>query len=137
MTWTIETVLLWATNDFRARGLDSPRLDAELLLARALSSTRIQLIVDAKRPLGEKELGGYRELVKRRRAREPIAYILVEREFYGRTFRVDRRVLIPRPDTEALVDVALDRTLRASMSMRALDFCTGGACVAVELARER
>jgi len=137
MTWTIEAVLRWATDDFRARGLDSPRLDAELLLARALSSTRIQLIVDAKRPLSAEELGAYRELVKRRRAREPIAYILGEREFYGRSFRVDRRVLIPRPDTEALVDVALDRTRSASMSMRALDLCTGSACVAVALARER
>jgi release factor glutamine methyltransferase len=137
VTWTIEAVLQWATEDFRSRRLDSPRLDAELLLARALSSTRIQLIVDAKRPLGAEELAGYRELVKRRRAREPIAYILGEREFYGRTFRVDRRVLIPRPDTEALVDVALDRSRSASMSMRALDLCTGCGCVAVTLARER
>jgi release factor glutamine methyltransferase len=137
VTWTIESVLRWATEDFRTRGLDSPRLDAELLLARALSSTRIQLIVDAKRPLSAEELAGYRELVRRRRAREPIAYILGEREFYGRSFRVDRRVLIPRPDTEALVDVALERTRAVSMSMRALDLCTGCACVAVTLARER
>jgi release factor glutamine methyltransferase len=135
--WTIETVLRWATDDFRARGIDSPRLDAELLLGRALSQTRIQLIADARRALDAAELARFRELVKRRRAREPTAYILGEREFYGRVFRVDRRVLIPRPDTETLVEVALDRTRDQSMSMRALDLCTGSGCVAITLARER
>ncbi len=135
--WTIEAVLRWATDDFRARGIESPRLDAELLLTRALSLTRIQLIVDGKRPLDVAELTRVRELVKRRRAREPIAYILGEREFYGRAFRVDARVLVPRPDTEALVDVALERTRAVSLSMRALDVCTGSGCVAVTLARER
>ena len=135
--WTIETVLRWATDDFRARGLDSPRLDAELLLGRAISRSRIQLIADAKRVLDGSELTRFRDLVKRRRAREPTAYILGEREFYGRPFRVDRRVLIPRPDTETLVEVALDRTRSRSMSMRALDLCTGSGCVAITLARER
>jgi release factor glutamine methyltransferase len=135
--WTIEAVLRWATEDFRARGLETPRLDAEVLLAHASSSTRIQLIVNAKSPLGPEKLGRFREMVKRRRAREPTAYILGAREFYGRAFRVDRRVLVPRPDTEALVEVALDRTRPLSMSMRALDLCTGSGCVALTLARER
>ena len=135
--WTIESVLRWATDDFRGRGIDSPRLDAEILLGRALSCSRIQLIADAKRQLEAEELARFRELVKRRRAREPIAYILGEREFYGRTFRVDRRVLVPRPDTETLVDVALQRTARRAMSMRVLDLCTGSGCVALTLARER
>jgi release factor glutamine methyltransferase len=135
--WTIEAVLRWATDDFRARGIETPRLDAEVLLAHALSSTRIRLIVDARNPLGPEELGRFREAVKRRRAREPTAYILGAKEFYGRTFRVDRRVLIPRPDTEALVDVALARTRAVSMSMRAVDLCTGSGCVALTLARER
>ena len=118
-------MLRWATDDFRTRGIESPRLDAELLFAKALGATRIQLIVDAKRPLSAEELARMRELVKRRRNREPVAYILGEREFYGRTFRVDARVLVPRPDTEALVDVALARTQGLSLSMRALDLCTG------------
>ena len=135
--WTIETVLRWAADDFRARGIENPRLDAELLLGRALSATRIQIIVDAKRPLLGDELARFRALVKRRRAREPVAYILGEREFHGRTFLVDRRVLIPRPDTETLVDVALERTRHVSMSMRALDLCAGSGCVAVTIARER
>ena len=89
------------------------------------------------RPLVGDELSRFRELVKRRRAREPVAYILGQREFYGRTFAVDARVLVPRPDTETLVTVALDRTRDRSMSMRAFDLCTGSGCVAITLARER
>jgi release factor glutamine methyltransferase len=136
-TWTIEAVLRWATEDFRTRAIESPRLDAELLLAHALSTTRIGLIVAAKRPLSRDELARFRELVKRRRGLEPVAYILGRREFYGRTFRVDRRVLVPRPETEILVETALFRTKYASMSMRALDVCTGSGCVAITLARQR
>jgi len=135
--WTIETIIRWATDDFRGRGIDSPRLDAELLLAHALGATRMQLIVDSKRPLAPPELARFRELVKRRRVREPVAYLLGEREFYGRKFRVDKRVLVPRPDTETLVEVALRRSRDRSMSMRALDVCTGSGCVATTLGRER
>jgi release factor glutamine methyltransferase len=135
--WTIESVLRWAADDFRARGIETSRLDAELLLAHALSTTRIQLVVDAKRPLDADELTRFRERVKRRRLREPVAYILGSREFYGRAFRVDARVLVPRPDTETLVEVALDRTRHIALAMRALDLCTGSGCVAISLARER
>lgn len=136
-TWTIGAVVKWAADDFRARGIDQPRLDAEVLLAFALKATRVQLIVDAQRPLLPAELGRFRELVKRRRAHEPVAYLLGEREFYGRSFRVDRRVLVPRPDTETLVDVGLSRSASRALSARVLDLCTGSGCVAVSLARER
>jgi release factor glutamine methyltransferase len=135
--WTIEAVLRWATDDFRTRSIESPRLDAEVLLAFALGTTRIGLVMDGKKPLAPDELARFRDLVKRRRTREPVAYLRGEREFYGRPFRVDRRVLVPRPDTETLVEVALARSRRVSMSMRALDLCTGSGCVAVSLARER
>jgi release factor glutamine methyltransferase len=135
--WTIEDVLRWATADFESRGIDRPRLDADVLLAHALGCTRIQLITESKKPLAPEELTTFRELVKRRRAHEPVAYILGVREFYGRPFRVDPRVLVPRPDTEGLVEVALERTRPVSMAMRALDLCTGSGCVAVSLARER
>lgn len=135
--WTIESVLAWAADDFQSRDLDTPRLDAELLLVHALSASRVELIIDSKRPLTTAELGRFRALVQRRRMHEPIAYILGSREFYGRDFRVDRRVLIPRPDTEALVEVALARTRTLSLSMTALDLCTGSGCVAITLARER
>jgi release factor glutamine methyltransferase len=136
-SWTIGKILDWATSDFRARGLSSPRLDAEVLLALAIAADRVKLIVDRDRPLVAEELAKFRELVRRRRTNEPVAYLTGMREFYGRPFRVDARVLVPRPDTETLVDVALTRTGHVSMGMRALDLCTGSGCVAVTLARER
>ena len=135
--WTIGEVLQWATEDFRARGIESPRLDAEVLLAFAIGATRVQLVVDRDRALGEDALARFRELVRRRRTHEPVAYLVGAREFYGRSFRVDRRVLVPRPDSETLVDVALRRTTGRSMCMRALDLCTGSGCIGITLARER
>jgi release factor glutamine methyltransferase len=135
--WTVRRVLDFAIADFRSRGIDSPRLDAELLLAHVLGVTRVQLIVDALRPLSPDELQAYREAIVRRRRREPVAYILGEREFYGLSFRVDARVLVPRPDTETLVDVALERTRTESLSGRALDLCTGSGCVAIAFWKQR
>ena len=135
--WTIGAVAKWATDDFRARGIENPRLDAEVLLSWSLGITRTQLIVDAQRELADAELARFRELVKRRRAHEPVAYLRGVREFYGRPFRVDPRVLIPRPDTEVLVETALARTRHASMATRAIDLCTGSGCVAISIARER
>jgi release factor glutamine methyltransferase len=108
-----------------------------VLVAFALGIDRTRVIIESQRPLDPPELALLRELVKRRRSREPIAYLRGEREFYGRTFRVDARVLIPRPDTEALVDVALARTAHVSLSMRQLDLCTGSGCVAITMARQR
>jgi release factor glutamine methyltransferase len=136
-TWTIATLVKWAVEDFRARGIENPRLDAELIVAHALGIDRTRVIIDGNRPLEGAELARLRELVKRRRAHEPIAYLRGHREFYGLEFKVDGRVLIPRPDTEALVDVALSRTAHVSLSMRMLDLCTGSGCVAVAAARQR
>jgi release factor glutamine methyltransferase len=135
--WTIRRVIAWATDDLKKRGMPSPRLDVELLLCAVLHVDRVALIVDADRPLSKGELGAYRERHTRRRAGEPVAYLLGVREFFGRPFRVDKRVLIPRPDTEALIEVALERTRRLSLSARVLDLCTGSGCVAITLGRER
>jgi release factor glutamine methyltransferase len=93
--------------------------------------------VEAERPLAEAELGRYRELIKRRRNGEPIAYILGRREFFALPFRVDRRVLIPRPDTEVLVETALNGTRDRHLFGRMLDLCTGSGCVAVAFAKDR
>jgi release factor glutamine methyltransferase len=136
-SWTIGSLVKWATDDFRARGIESPRLDAELIVAFALGIDRMRVILDANRPLEGEELAKLRDLVKRRRAHEPIAYLRGEREFYGLRFRVDSRVLVPRPDTETLVDVALARSRHVSLSMRLLDLCTGSGCVAIAMARQR
>jgi release factor glutamine methyltransferase len=135
--WSIKRVLAWATDDFRRRSNPSARLDAELLLGEALGLDRIKLIIEAERPLSETELGRYRELIKRRRSGEPIAYILGRREFFALPFQVDRRVLIPRPDTEVLVEAALAGTRERHLYGRMLDLCTGSGCVAVAFAKER
>jgi release factor glutamine methyltransferase len=136
-SWTIGSMIQWATDDFRARGIENPRLDAELIVAFALKTTRMQLIIDSKRPLEGVELALLRDLVKRRRSREPVAYLRGEREFFGMVFRVNSSVLIPRPDTEALVSVGLTRTAHLSLALRHLDLCTGSGCVAIAIARTR
>jgi len=136
-TWTIASLVKWAIDDFRTRGIENPRLDAELLVAHALEIDRMRVILDGARPLEGAELDKLRGLVKRRRAYEPIAYLRGTREFYGLQFRVDKRVLVPRPDTETLVDVALARSTHVSMCMRQLDLCTGSGCVAISMARQR
>ena len=135
--WSIKRVLTWATDDFKRRGNKSARLDAELLLGEALGLDRIKLIVQAERPLSDDELSRYRELIKRRRASEPIAYILGRREFFALPLLVDRRVLIPRPDTEVLVETALSGTRERHLYGRMLDLCTGSGCVAIAFAKER
>ena len=135
--WSVKRVLAWAGDDLKKRGNDTARLDVELLLSRVLKLDRIGLIVQSERPLAPAELGAFRELFKRRRAGEPIAYLLGEREFYGIALRVDARALIPRPDTERLVEVALERTRARSMLGSALDLCTGSGCVAIAFAKAR
>jgi len=136
-TWTVARVLTWAAADLRKRSSTSPRLDAELMLALVLGCDRVKLIIDADRPLDPIELSKFKQLHKRRRLGEPIAYIRGERDFYGRSFRVDQRVLVPRPETELLVEVGLKRTRRLSLCARVLDVCTGSGCVAITLKKER
>jgi release factor glutamine methyltransferase len=135
-TWTIRDVLEWATEDFAARGIESPRLDAELLVAKALGIDRIGLYLDLNRPLVDRERSAIRPLVARRREREPVAYILGHRDFYGRRFSVTPEVLIPRPDTETLVEHAL-RCIPEDTACRVLDVGTGSGAIAVTLAAER
>ena len=135
-TWTIRDVLDWATQDFSARGIESARLDAELLVASALGIDRIGLYLDLHRPLQEAERSAIRPLVARRRDREPVAYILGYRDFFGRRFEVTPDVLIPRPDTETLVDHALAQ-IPAEAPCKVLDVGTGSGAIAVTLAAER
>ncbi len=135
-TWTIRRILDWMSRDFAERGLPGPRLDAELLVAHALGKRRVELYMDLDRPLADGELDAIRALVKRRRAREPIAYIVGEREFWKRAFEVSRAVLVPRPDTEVLVSAALP-LVPAEGEARILDLCTGSGILAVTLAAER
>lgn len=130
-------MLTWATDDFKKRGFATPRLEAEVLLCAVLDVDRVRLIVDGARPLTSEELSSYRSMIQRRRAGEPTAYIIGYREFFGRRFRVDSRVLIPRPDTEILLEVALEKTAHRSLYGRALDLCSGSGCIATSFALER
>lgn len=134
--WTIRKVLTWTTQHFEKRQVDAPRLTAEILLSYVLKLSRVRLYVDLDRPLSKEELGAYRALIERRMAGEPTQYLTGVREFYNRAFKVDARVLIPRPETELLVEAAL-RMLPKDAPGRALDVCTGSGCIAISLAAER
>lgn len=133
-SWTPLKLIAWTQDFFAKKGVDAPRLTAELLLAHALSCDRVKLYLDFDKPLGDPELARYRELVRRRADGEPTAYLLGRKEFYGRPFRVDPRVLVPRPETELLLEAALAALPEGG---RALDLCTGSGCLGISLALER
>lgn len=134
--WTIREVLDWAAEDFARRGIESARLDAELVVAKALGIDRVGLYLDLNRPLLEDERSAIRPLVTRRRDREPVAYILGYKDFYGRRFLVTPEVLIPRPETETLIDHALE-CIPARAACRVLDVGTGSGAIAITIALER
>ena len=140
--------LTLAQEHLATKGVESARLDAELLLAEALGLSRVELYTNHDRPLGDGEVDRFRVLLRRRAAREPVAYITGRREFWSLDFAVDRRVLIPRPETELLVDIAC-RALRGELAsgngdrregccdaQRVLEIGTGSGAVAVALALE-
>ena len=106
-SWTIRRVLTWTQQRFLEKGLQSPRLDAELLLSHCLGKFRVALYTCYDEPLSAEELLRYRGLIKQRLGGQPVAYLIEQKEFYGLTLRVTDAVLIPRPDTELLVDTAL------------------------------
>ena len=135
-TWTIRTVLQWTRAYFEQCNVDAPRLTAELLLAHLLKVERVQLYIDFERPLTKAELKAYRELIQRRRSGEPTQYLVGTKEFYGRRFTVNAQVMIPRPETELLVEASL-RAIPEDASTHVLDLCTGAGCIAVSIAAER
>jgi release factor glutamine methyltransferase len=134
MTWTVRALLAWAREWLEKKGVESPRLDAELLLASALGCDRVRLYIDLDKPLGPDELARFKPLIQRRGSREPVAYILGSKEFYGRPFEVGPGVFIPRPETELLVQLALSAIAGEA---RVLDLCAGSGAVGVTIAAER
>jgi release factor glutamine methyltransferase len=136
VTWTTLSVLDWTTRRFTEAGIPSARLEAQLLLAHVLGCSRVQLYTGFDKPLQDTELGGYRELIRRRLGGEPVAYLLGEHEFWGLSFHIDPSVLVPRPDTETVIEVACARRGDRGARCRVLDLCTGSGAIAVALARE-
>lgn len=136
--WTLLDVIKWTTARFTERRLDTPRLDAEILVAHALGLSRVQLYVQHDRPLTAAELANIRELIKRRQAGESVAYVVGKKEFWGLELAVDGRVLVPRPDTETLVEEGRARLdEQQAGEERIADIGTGSGAVAVALAKLR
>ncbi len=134
--WTVRRAVLWTTEYLQGKGADAPRTDAELMLAETLGVNRVRLVIDFDKPLSREELALFRAKIARRAAGEPLAYVLGRREFYGRSFQVDARVLVPRPETEELVVIAL-AAFAGDQPAELLDVCAGSGCVGLTLAAER
>ncbi len=133
--WTIGRILKWTEQYFKDKGIESPRLDAEVLLAHVLEKQRIYLYVHFDEPLQPGELAAYREMIKKRVLRVPVAQILGEKEFMGLTFKVTADTLVPRPDTEILVQAAVDRlrAMAGEESLRFADIGTGSGAICLSV----
>ncbi|HEV2029493.1 MAG TPA: peptide chain release factor N(5)-glutamine methyltransferase [Candidatus Dormibacteraeota bacterium] len=131
---TVLEILKLASDHFQKRGSDSARLDAEVLLAHLLGLRRLDLYLKFDRPLSEPEVGRYRELVAKRANGEPVAYLVGHKEFMGLEFMVTPAVLIPNPDTEVLVQRAVELAREAGRPFRVADVGTGSGCIAIAIA---
>jgi release factor glutamine methyltransferase len=135
--WTVLELLRWTTDYFERNGIDSARLDAEVLLAHALESDRIRLYLDYEKPVLVEERDRFRALVRRRAGeRVPVSLLLGQREFWSMSFRVSGDVLTPRPETETLVEAALSKVPEPESAIRILDIGTGSGAIALSLASE-
>jgi release factor glutamine methyltransferase len=133
--WTIQKILSWSQQYFQKHLVPDPRLSAELLLAGVLKLKRLELYLQFERILTTDELARYRSFVQRRITFEPVQYILGEQDFMGLTFSVNPAVLIPRPETELLVETVLaDIKQINSNSLRIMDIGTGSGSIAISLA---
>ncbi len=128
-------ILQWGIEALQEADVPTAKLDAEVLLGAVLGYSRAQVLARGHKTIDRHQRGHYAALIQRRKRGEPVAYILGKQEFYGREFMVDRRVLIPRPETEELVDRALD-ALAGRAEPRAADIGTGSGAIAVTLAAE-
>ncbi len=136
--WTVMRLLEWTTDFFKRKGSDSPRLDAEVLLAHARGCSRIQLYTSFGEEPDEEQRVAFREMVRRHGEGVPVAQLVGYREFYSLRFRVDEHVLIPRPETEHLVIEALDVAKKMNIKDRPLqiaDIGTGSGAIAITVAK--
>lgn len=137
--WTIARLLSWTNEYFNTHGIDSPRLTAELLLAHCLSMKRLDLYLQHDKPLSPEELAHFKSLIKRRKEREPVAYITGTKGFWTLDLSVTSDVLIPRPDTECLVESALQILPETHLEgpLHVVDLGTGSGAIILALASER
>ena len=138
LEWNILRVILWAAAYLKEHGIESPRSAAEILLAHALRTDRVQLYVYHDKPLEKPELAAFKELIRRRVRREPVAYIVGRKGFWTLDLAVGPEVLIPRPETECLVEAALAALMKVpeGRCARVLDLGTGSGAVVLALAAE-
>jgi release factor glutamine methyltransferase len=138
-TWTVLELINETTAYFKKKGIESARLDAELLLAHCRNRARIQLYIDFERLVTAEELSAFRELVRRRAAREPVAYLIGYREFWSLKIAVEKGVLIPRPETELLVEELIKIFKPPSgerLQAAILELGTGSGALSIALAQE-
>lgn len=135
--FTVRDAIARSASWLQTRGIETPRLDAELLLAHVLQCKRLDLFMAPERPLSQDETGPYRTLLQRRAKHEPIAYILGDIGFWKHDFYIDRRALIPRPETEGILDVVLQAAGdKRDAPLRVVDVGTGSGVLAISLALE-
>lgn len=133
--WTIQRLLNWTTQYFTDKALDSPRLNAEMLLSHVLGMKRIDLYTQYDKNVSQQQLDNLHDLVKRAGRHEPIAYLIGKTEFYSLQIHVAPGCLIPRPETELLVQIAIEFLQTRSSPQLVCDLCTGTGCIALAIAK--
>lgn len=134
--WTVLKMLEWATSFFESKAISNARFSIEWLLAYVLKVKRLDLYLMYDRPLSAEELETLRPLVKRRAHHEPLQYIIGETDFFGYPFKVAPGVLIPRPETEQLVELVLEEN-KKNTDLTVIDIGTGSGCIPITLKKER
>ncbi len=134
-TWTIQKLLNWVTEYLTAKGIEAPRLSAELLLSHVLGLKRIELYTQFDKPVAPEQRDQLRDLVKRAGQNEPVAYLTGKTEFYSLELEITRDCMIPRPETELLVQRAVEFLRTRDGLQFACDLCTGSGCIAVAIAK--
>ena len=134
--WTALELRRWGEGYFAEKLIDSPRLTMELMLCHILRYSRLELYLHYDKPLTKAELSALKAMIARRAKREPLQYILGETEFYGLPFAIDSSALIPRPETEFLVEAALEYLVQATQPLSVLDIGTGSGCIALTIAKK-
>ena len=133
--WSIRRLLEWTEGYLRQKGIENPRLEAQLLLAHTLGCSRTELYMRADEPIAEEPRKKFKELIRRRTEGCPVAYLVGQREFHLLSFEVSPAVLIPRPETETLLEECL-RLIKGAEAPRVLDVGTGSGCIAISVAHK-